>query len=101
MTDRCWPILKNYSNFHCCDWSEAWANDEGGVEMMGQQAGAQDQLFYSFNLEAHVPSDHLLRGIDWFLDLMIPEQEPAEQPKPQADRLKPYRQDSGASLEYL
>ena len=37
--------------------------------MMGQQAGAQDQLFYSFNLDAHVPSDHLLRGIDRFLDL--------------------------------
>jgi transposase len=37
--------------------------------MMGQQAGAQDQLFYSFNLEAHVPADHLLRGIDRFLDL--------------------------------
>jgi len=37
--------------------------------MMGQQAGAQDQLFYSFNLEAHVPTDHLLRGIDRFLDL--------------------------------
>ena len=37
--------------------------------MMGQQPGAQDQLFYSFNLESHVPSDHLLRGIDRFLDL--------------------------------
>jgi transposase len=37
--------------------------------MMGQQAGGQDQLFYAFNLEAHVPADHLLRGIDWFLDL--------------------------------
>ena len=37
--------------------------------MMGQQAGAQDELFYSFNLDAHVPSDHLLRGIDRFLDL--------------------------------
>lgn len=37
--------------------------------MMGQQAGAQDQLFYSFNLDEHVPSDHLLRGIDRFLDL--------------------------------
>jgi transposase len=37
--------------------------------MMGQQAGAQDQLFYSFNLETHLPSDHLLRGIDRFLDL--------------------------------
>jgi transposase len=38
-------------------------------EMMGQQGGAQDQLFYSFNLESHVPQDHLLRGIDRFLDL--------------------------------
>ena len=37
--------------------------------MMGQQAGAQDELFYSFNLNAHVPADHLLRGIDRFLDL--------------------------------
>ncbi len=37
--------------------------------MMGQQAGGQDQLFYAFNLETHVPADHLLRGIDWFLDL--------------------------------
>lgn len=37
--------------------------------MMGQQAGAQDRLFYSFSLEAHVPADHLLRGIDRFLDL--------------------------------
>ena len=37
--------------------------------MMGQQAGVQDQLFYSFNLDAHVPPDHLLRGIDRFLDL--------------------------------
>jgi transposase len=37
--------------------------------MMGQQTGGQDRLFYSFNLEDHVPQDHLLRGIDWFLDL--------------------------------
>ena len=37
--------------------------------MMGQQAGAQDQLFYSFNLDRYVPRDHLLRGIDRFLDL--------------------------------
>jgi transposase len=37
--------------------------------MMGQQAGVQDQLFYSFNLDSHVPSDHQLRGIDRFLDL--------------------------------
>jgi transposase len=37
--------------------------------MMGKQAGGQDQLFYSFNLETHVPVDHLLRDIDRFLDL--------------------------------
>jgi transposase len=37
--------------------------------MMGQQAVAQNQLFYSFNLDAHVPPDHLLRRIDRFLDL--------------------------------
>jgi hypothetical protein len=37
--------------------------------MMGQQAGVQDQLFYSFNLDSHVPPDHQLRGIDRFLDL--------------------------------
>src|SRR6266852_3505883 len=37
--------------------------------MMGQQASNQERLFYSFNLEEHVPADHLLRGIDKFLDL--------------------------------
>ncbi|TWO62673.1 transposase [Caenimonas sedimenti] len=37
--------------------------------MMGSQGGAQDRLFYSFNLEDHVPRDHLLRGVDLFLDL--------------------------------
>ncbi len=37
--------------------------------MMGRQGSGQDKLFYSFNLEAHVPSNHLLRGVDQFLDL--------------------------------
>jgi len=37
--------------------------------MMGRQSGGHKQLFYSFNLDDHVPSDHLLRGIDQFLDL--------------------------------
>jgi transposase len=37
--------------------------------MMGQQACVQDELFYSFNLDRYVPSDHLLRGINRFLDL--------------------------------
>src|SRR6202795_1271359 len=37
--------------------------------MMGQQRGGQKKLFYSFDLDDHVPPDHLLRGIDQFLDL--------------------------------
>lgn len=37
--------------------------------MMGQQCGGQNRPFYSFNLESHVPSNHLLRDIDRFLDL--------------------------------
>src|ERR1039457_524162 len=37
--------------------------------MMGRQSGGHKQLFYSFNLDDHVASDHLLRGIDQFLDL--------------------------------
>src|SRR5664279_2389187 len=37
--------------------------------MMGEQGGSQERLFYSFNLEDHVPVDHLLRGMDHFLDL--------------------------------
>jgi len=36
--------------------------------MMGRQASGQDRLFYSFNLEDHVPQNHLLRGIDRCLD---------------------------------
>ena len=37
--------------------------------MMGIQCGAQEWLSYSFNLEDHVPKDHLLRGVDRVLDL--------------------------------
>ncbi|MFO1225313.1 IS1182 family transposase [Roseateles sp.] len=37
--------------------------------MMGQRGGTQDKLFCSFNLDDHVPRDHLLRGIDQVLDL--------------------------------
>jgi transposase len=37
--------------------------------MMGSKSGDQDRLFYSFNLDKHVPANHLLRGIDQFLDL--------------------------------
>jgi hypothetical protein len=32
--------------------------------MMGQLDSGQDKLFYSFNLDNHVPHTHLLRGID-------------------------------------
>lgn len=37
--------------------------------MMGFQTDSQDRLFYSFNLEDHIPQNHLLRGIDQCLDL--------------------------------
>jgi transposase len=37
--------------------------------MMGHHSGNQDRLFYAFNLDDHVPADHLLRGIDRFLNL--------------------------------
>jgi transposase len=37
--------------------------------MMGHNDGNQSRLFYSFNLEDHVPANHLLRGINHFLDL--------------------------------
>ena len=36
--------------------------------MMGRQ-DEPERLFYRFNLERHVPSDHLLRQIDAVLDL--------------------------------
>ena len=37
--------------------------------MMGERTVAQEALFYGFNLERHVPADHLLRSIDRFVDL--------------------------------
>lgn len=37
--------------------------------MMGERTVMQEALFYEFNLERHVPSDHLLRSIDRFVDL--------------------------------
>jgi len=36
--------------------------------MMGRQV-EQEQLFYRFRLEDHVPADHRLRRVDWLLDL--------------------------------
>lgn len=37
--------------------------------MMGCLASNQNKLFYSFNLYSYVPQDHLLRGIEQYLDL--------------------------------
>ena len=37
--------------------------------MMGERAAMQEELFYGFSLERHVPGDHLLRKIDRFVDL--------------------------------
>jgi len=37
--------------------------------MMGQRGGDQERLFYSFSLEDHIPSNHLLRGVNRLLDL--------------------------------
>jgi transposase len=37
--------------------------------MMGERLGMQESLFYEFRFEEHVPADHLLRGIDRFVDL--------------------------------
>jgi transposase len=37
--------------------------------MMGDRRAAQAALFYEFSLESHVPSGHLLRSIDRFVEL--------------------------------
>lgn len=36
--------------------------------MMGAQT-VEAQLFFEFDLDAHVPPSHVLRGIDRFLDM--------------------------------
>ncbi len=38
--------------------------DRERTGMMGQHSGKQDRLFYFFNLDEHVPADHLLRTIN-------------------------------------
>ena len=41
-----------------------------GVQpMMGERRVGQDALFYEFSLERHVPSEHLVRSIERFVDL--------------------------------
>ena len=39
--------------------------------MMGERATRQEALFYEFSLERHVPTNHLLRAIDRFVDLSV------------------------------
>lgn len=36
---------------------------------MGQLSSGQERLFYSYNLEDHIPTNHLLSSIDRCLDL--------------------------------
>ena len=36
--------------------------------MMGRRQVDQGKLFYEFSLETHIPADHLLRSIDWFVE---------------------------------
>ena len=43
--------------------------------MMGKQSKVQAALFYEFNLEEHVPKNHLLWLIDRFVDLASLRQE--------------------------
>lgn len=48
--------------------------------MMGKRQVAQEELFYEFSLERHVPADHWVRGIDRFIDLS----ESLDQPNPRS-----------------
>lgn len=43
----------------------------GSLDMIGFQTDNQKRLFYSFDLEEHIPQNHLLRGINQHLDLAI------------------------------
>jgi transposase len=52
--------------------------------MMGQLPSQQNELFYDFCLEKHIPEDHLLRKIDQFLDF-----------SPLKEHLKPYYSHTG------
>jgi hypothetical protein len=38
--------------------------------MMGQQSSGQGRFFYSFDLDSHIPRNHLLRGIDKTIDFL-------------------------------
>ena len=57
--------------------------------MMGERTVMQEALFCGFSLERHVPSDHMLRLIDRFVDL-------SERSGP---HLEPYYSAMGATLD--
>jgi hypothetical protein len=54
---------------------------------MGERLVMQESLFYEFRLEDHVPSDHLLRRIDRFVDCSRLRQHLPASTAPQADPL--------------
>ena len=77
--------------------------------MMGERTVMQEELFYGFSLERHVPADHLLRAIDRFVDLsshpptsgplLQPDRPPLHRPRaadPHADRRLLLRHPLGA-----
>lgn len=53
---QCWQIL--IQNLQ----------DRRFLQMLGERTVMQEALFYSFGLEGHVSTDHLLRFIDRFVD---------------------------------
>ena len=61
-------LLKKWRPLHAVG-KIALSASVGANSMMGQLPGGQQRLFYSFNLEDHVPAQHLLRSIDQCLDL--------------------------------
>jgi len=62
-------ILLKKSLLLCSKPFDSLINIEtGNWAMMGTQE-ASKQLFYDFDLDAHVPAEHMLRQIDHFLDL--------------------------------
>lgn len=67
--DRFRPILlkKKLPCLACGKISALASREERS--MMGQLSSGQERLFYSFNLEDHIPANHLLRSINRCLDL--------------------------------
>lgn len=43
--------------------------DQADLPIQGERTVMQESLFYGFSLEYLVPTDHLLRSIDRFVDL--------------------------------